>query len=82
MKPQNALHKWCAPELIFDFVFFIYSDTACEQTLASLESKKEDFERYKTRLAVVRKEKEKRKLELIGKGCFPVARFLHVRTRT
>ena len=56
-----------APELIFDSVFFIYSDTACEQTLASLESKKEDFERYKTRLAVVRKEKEKRKLELIGK---------------
>jgi hypothetical protein len=40
--------------------------SACEQTLASLESKKEDFEQYRTRLGVVRKEKEKRKLQSIG----------------
>ena len=39
----------------------------CEQTLSSLESKKEDFERHKTRLAVVREEKDKRKLHMIGK---------------
>ncbi|CAB4001430.1 Elongator complex 1 [Paramuricea clavata] len=38
---------------------------ACEQTLASFESKKEDFEQYRTRLGVVREEKEKRKLQLI-----------------
>ncbi len=40
--------------------------SACELTLASLQSKKEDFVQYKTRLGIVRDEKEKRKLELIG----------------
>ena len=40
--------------------------SACELMLASLQSKKEDFVQYKTRLGIVRDEKEKRKLELIG----------------
>jgi hypothetical protein len=40
--------------------------SAHEHTLASLDSKIEDFQQYKRRLSLVRDEKEKRELKSIG----------------
>ena len=38
-----------------------------EQHMVTMETMRNDFEKYKTRLAVLRQEKEKARLELIGK---------------
>lgn len=37
-----------------------------DQHMVTMETMRQDFERYKTRLGVVRQEKEKARLELLG----------------
>lgn len=44
--------------------------------LSNLDQMKENFEKYRTRLVVVRQEKEKARLELIGKTGKPFILFL------
>ena len=55
---------------------FIESDLKSQLTesydhhMVTLETMRQDFEKYKTRLDVVRQEKEKARLELLGKIYF------------
>ena len=54
-----------------------------DQHMVTMETMRQDFEKYKTRLGVVRQEKEKARLELLGNeyttlllmGCFVINTF-------
>ena len=48
-------------------MFILLFTTACIEYVSSLEAKKSQFEKYKNRLKVVREDKEKKRMDFMGK---------------
>ena len=61
----SALRLLSSSEIHWRFTLLFHLP-ACEQSLSSLEANRVQFEKYKNRLKLVREDKEKRKLDILG----------------